>query len=213
MKRRTMADMAMNSTSTLLAIAGIVTVASITPGPNNLLVMRSAVRSGASGALASIAGVIVGGLALLALILGGLQAVFDSAPIFRSLVVVAGSAYLGWLGLSMLRPGPVTKEAHMNNEADSAARRLVTAATFQFLNPKSWVLVLSASAAAQAGAHTVFLEVGALLVIIPAICLTIWATLGVILMRLLSHERQRRHFDRGMGILLMVSAAFLLRSI
>jgi threonine/homoserine/homoserine lactone efflux protein len=195
----------------MLAVAGIITVASITPGPNNLLVMRSALTSGVSGALPSIAGVILGSLGLLTLILGGLQSVFESTPMLRSAVVVAGSAYLGWFGLSMLRSSTVVSEAVTQTVSDSAVGRLMTATTFQFLNSKSWVLVLSASAAAHTGA--LFLRVGALLIVIPAICLTLWSILGVILMRFLSQERQRRRFDRGMGILLMVSATLMLRSV
>lgn len=213
MKRPTIADMVMNSTSTLLAIAGVISVASISPGPNNLLVMRSASRSGLSGALPSIAGVIVGGLGLMILVIGGLQAVFESTPTLRSLVVVAGSVYLGWLGISMMRTAPPVTEGAVQNVPDGTVARVVTAATFQFLNPKSWVLVLSAVAAAHTGAATVFFEVGAMLVIIPAIGLMIWSLLGVILMRFLSQPAQRRRFDRGMGILLMVSATLMLRSL
>lgn len=205
--------MVMNSTSTLLAIAGVITVASITPGPNNLLVMRSALRSGLSGALPSIAGVIAGSLGLMILILGGLQSIFESTPTLRSVVVVAGCVYLGWLGVSMLRTAPRVTESSAQHVPDGALARVVTAATFQFLNPKSWVLVLSAIAAAHTSAATAFIEVGALLVIIPAICLTTWSIVGVVLMRFLSQPAQRRRFDCGMGILLMISAALMLRSV
>ena len=204
--------MVTNSTSTLLAIAGVITVASITPGPNNLLVMRAALRSGVSGALPSIAGVNLGSLGLMVLIVGGLQSVFESTPTLRSVVVVAGSVYLGWLGLSMMRTPPPVTDGAAQNAPDGVVARVVTAAAFQFLNPKSWVLVLSAIAASHTDAATAFLEVGAMLVVIPAVCLTIWSILGVILMRILSQAAQRRRFDHVMGILLMVSAAFMLRS-
>ena len=213
MKRPTIADMVISSTSTLLAIAGLISVASISPGPNNLLVIRAALRSGLSGALPYIAGVIVGSLGLMILVIGGLQSVFESTPTLRSLVVVAGSVYLGWLGVSMMRTAPPLAESSMHYMPDGAVARVITAATFQFLNPKSWVLVLSAIAAAHTGAAAVFFEVGTMLVIIPAISLTIWSILGVILMRFLSQPAQRRRFDRAMGILLIISAALMLRSV
>jgi threonine/homoserine/homoserine lactone efflux protein len=213
MKRPTIADMVISSTSTLLAIAGLISVASISPGPNNLLVIRAALRSGLSGALPYIAGVIVGSLGLMILVIGGLQSVFESTPTLRSLVVVAGSVYLGWLGVSMMRTAPPLAESSMHYMPDGAVARVITAATFQFLNPKSWVLVLSAIAAAHTSAAAVFFEVGTMLVIIPAISLTIWSILGVILMRFLSQPAQRRRFDRAMGILLIISAALMLRSV
>jgi threonine/homoserine/homoserine lactone efflux protein len=113
----------------------------------------------------------------------------------------------------MVRAGPPVAGTDAQKVSDNAVARIVTAATFQFLNPKSWVPILSAIAVAHADADAVFLEVGALLIIIPTICLTLWSVLGVILMRFLSQELQRRRFDRGMGILLILSATSMLRSL
>jgi hypothetical protein len=56
----------------LMAVAGFITVAAVTPGPNNLVVMRTAMRAGILGALPAIAGVVVGGIVLLSLATLGL---------------------------------------------------------------------------------------------------------------------------------------------
>ena len=51
----------------LIASATLVFAAAITPGPNNFLVLRIALENGVRAALPAIAGVVLGGLAMLAL--------------------------------------------------------------------------------------------------------------------------------------------------
>lgn len=206
--------MMFSTDSSLYAIAGIVTIASITPGPNNILVMRAALRSGIAGAVPSIAGVVAGSLGLLVICLCGIGTLVASAPIFRMLIVVAGGTYLGFLGIKMIVSRADGGDSPGESDPGSAPRRLLSSATFQMLNPKSWILVLSAIASAAAGADTrhVFFEVGALLLAIPTICLFIWAVLGLSLTRWLSSGRSRRWFDRVMGTSLVLSSLALLSS-
>lgn len=62
--------------TSLLAIAGLLFVAAGTPGPNNLVVMRTAAAAGFIGALPAVGGVVLGGLALLAVVATGVGAAF-----------------------------------------------------------------------------------------------------------------------------------------
>ena len=206
--------MIFSTDSPLYAIAAIVTIASITPGPNNFLVMRAALRSGIAGAVPSIAGIVVGSIGLLVICLCGIGTLITSAPKLRMLIVVAGGTYLGFLGVKMITSRAERGESPGEPVPQSAPRRLLSSATFQVLNPKSWILVLSAIASAAANADTrhVFFEVGALLLAIPTICLFIWAVLGLSLTRWLSSGRSRRWFDRVMGTSLLLSSLTLLSS-
>jgi threonine/homoserine/homoserine lactone efflux protein len=205
------------SSSPWLAVAGAVAIASITPGPNNVLVMRAAATHGMAGAVPSIAGIVLGGLCLLALVLIGVLPLFAATLWARPLLLATGSLYLCWLGLALATGPPAalcesTKSVEITAIGPNA--RLWASAGFQFLNPKSWVLVLTAcAAAANAGTGQVLLGLGVLLVLIPTISLTIWSILGTALARFLSQERQRRHLDRIMGLLLIVFALTMLRSI
>jgi threonine/homoserine/homoserine lactone efflux protein len=191
-------------------VAGAVAVAAITPGPNNVIVMRAAATRGFGGAVPAIVGIVLGGLGLLALVLTGVLPLFAALPWARPVVVAAGCVYLGWLGLRLATSPPVTHEAR----STSRSSRLWPCAGFQFLNPKSWVLTLSACAAvsADADASQVLFGLGAMLVLIPAICLAIWSMLGAALARFLLHDSQRRRFDRFMGLLLLACALTMLRS-
>ncbi len=55
----------------LIGAAGAIAAAALTPGPNNFVVMRTAARGGLAGALSAIAGVVLGSLALLAVVVAG----------------------------------------------------------------------------------------------------------------------------------------------
>ena len=57
--------------NSLLAVIAIVTVAAITPGPNNFIVMNAAARGGLDAVLPAITGVVGGSLFLMAIIWAG----------------------------------------------------------------------------------------------------------------------------------------------
>ncbi|MGH8195063.1 MAG: LysE family transporter, partial [Woeseiaceae bacterium] len=81
-----------------IAIAGILIVAFITPGPNNFLVLEAAARRGLLAALPVVAAVNLGGILLLALTWSGAGAAFDAIPQLAGLFAIAGGAYLAGLG-------------------------------------------------------------------------------------------------------------------
>ncbi|MEX2124759.1 MAG: LysE family transporter [Woeseia sp.] len=82
----------------LLALAGLIAVGAVTPGPNNFIVLRTAARSGIAGALPAVAGVVLGGLGLLAVAAAGGAVMFSSVPGFREALALGGCLYLAWLG-------------------------------------------------------------------------------------------------------------------
>jgi threonine/homoserine/homoserine lactone efflux protein len=176
----------------------------VTPGPNNLIVLRAALRVGMRGAWPAIAGVVLGGLVVLAVALAASEAVFAAAPGLQTVVGVAGCLYLAWLGLGLIR--------HAGRPSDGPARGLPAASVaglfaFQFLNPKSWLMVMTAIGAMPAGAPAWPLAV--VFTVIPATCLTLWAVAGAALARRLARPRVAAWVDRGMGALLVATALAL----
>ena len=84
---------------------------------------------------------------------------------------------------------------------------------FQFGNPKAWMLVLTAAAAAQCRGCSAFrgsVALLALLTVIPAICLTGWALLGRALIRHLTGPTRQAWFERSIGLLLLATAVSLI---
>jgi threonine/homoserine/homoserine lactone efflux protein len=192
---------------TLIALAGLITVGAITPGPNNFIVLRTAARSGLAGTLPAVAGIVLGGLGLLVIAAAGGAALFDTLPGLRPALALGGCLYLVWLGFRLIADSFAPKE----NPAACARLPAGVAglAGFQFLNPKSWVLVLTAVAAMPLGTASAFLQLATLFVLIPAVCLLLWSACGALLMRALANARISAWFDRAMGGMLAASAAAL----
>jgi len=224
----------------LIGAAGAIAAAALTPGPNNFVVMRTAARGGLAAALPAIAGVVLGSLALLALIVAGTGAAFDAVPHLRAALAIAGCLYLVYLGARLMRGGsdkgtepapapvPEAQDAQAAQDAQDskptenlpASRETTRAADlherlpagvaglfgFQFLNPKSWVLVLTATAATPAGWSGLarFGWLAALFAIIPTLCLLLWAALGK------TTAAAGTWLDRILGALLIASALLLL---
>lgn len=196
----------------MIAVAGVLFAAAITPGPNNAIVLAAAARSGLPGAVPAIAGILAGSLALLALVWAGAGVLFEAAPILRRILLGAGALYLAWLGGGLIwrsRGGDV-------GDAGTGPRALpgtaFGVAAFQILNPKSWVLVTTATVAMPGGGAGLagFGGLSAMMVVIPGACLMLWACAGAAIADRLRQPAARRGFDRTMGGLLVVAAVILL---
>lgn len=194
----------------LIPLAGLLFTAAITPGPNNLVVLRAASRAGIGGALPAIAGIVLGGLLLLTILALGAGAAFAAHPTWRSWIAATGSLYLAWLGATLLVGGFKSEPTGNLPSAASLPTGMLGLTGFQFLNPKSWVMVLTMLAAVPATGLRDYLPLAGMFVLIPAPCLLLWAALGALLARWLTRPAIRRAVDVGMGALLMACAGLLL---
>lgn len=189
----------------IAAAAGLLTVAAITPGPNNLIVMHAGAAR-VRDALPAVAGIVCGGLLVLSLAVAGIGAAIAAWPSLRLLATILGAGCLAWLGLSMaLRP----------QAAGAASTALphgfVTLTGFQLVNPKTWVMMLTLVAAVpSADAAAAWLRLAPLAGAIPVPCLLLWAGFGRALARRLGDAQTRGRVDRVLGLLLVACAAGLL---
>ncbi len=196
----------------LVACASLIFVAAITPGPNNFAVLRIAVARGLHATLPAMGGILVGGLAMLALGQVGLAALSDAHSKVRIGVAVCGAAYLVWLGLALVWHSFSTTPTSARSDAPDGALALFA---FQFANPKSWTLALTVSAAIPpagdgAGRYATTAALVALFIAIPFVCLIAWAAFGRLVAPILRNARARARFDRAMGVVLAASAVALL---
>ncbi len=187
----------------LVGVVTLVLVAAITPGPNNFVVLRAAARAGLAAALPAIATIVAGSLALLALVGAGARANKAPEPRLRTLITVAGAACLVWLGLGLMRTRSGAGPAAPRQAAPTGVIPLFG---FQFLNPKGWIMVLTATSAAPGVA---WWHLAAVFAIVPALCLLVWSVLGSAFSRLLARPVAAARFDRVMGALLITSAIAL----
>lgn len=183
--------------NTYYAVAALIALGALTPGPNNLVVLGAGARGGLWAALPPIAGIVAGSLAMLAVVAAGFALPLSSPPT-RSLVALAGAVYLAALGVRLLR-APAATDAN----AATLPRNAAGLFAFQFANPKAWLLAASVVALAPSRDAVLF----ALYAAIPALSLALWAGAGAMLAGWF--QAHRRGVDVANGVLLLAFAALL----
>lgn len=195
-----------------LTVVEVAVIGAVTPGPNNAAVMQAAVNGGVRQALTSIKGVIVGSLLLAALTLAGLSTLLDLVPALGPIFTAVSITYLAWLGIRMVvaassatQPGPASGSQDLPSGP-------IGLAVFQLMNPKAWGLMttLVSVMRPEGGLFEAALFLAAISVFVPALCLGLWAVLGLAISRHLQQPRARISFDVTMGTLLIMAAAALL---
>lgn len=177
-------------------------VSSITPGPNNLMLMTSGVNFGVRRTLPHMLGVALGFLLMVALVGLGLAGLFTRYPALLIGMKWVGAAYMVWLALKLARAAPVK-----TGEATGRPVTFLQAAAFQWINPKAWIMALTAVATyADPADYTRTVLVVALvfgLVTLP--CVAAWVVFGTALRHALQRPVILRAFNWTMGALLIAS--------
>jgi threonine/homoserine/homoserine lactone efflux protein len=190
---------------TLLPFLLFAFVASITPGPTNILVLSNSARHGLAAAVPIIFGACASAATLVLLVGTGVGSSISAWPTVQSVMQWAGVAWLSYLAWQIYS-APATAIAARNSEA-----RLgwMGAASLQLVNPKTWMMALAVvSVFAGSDEHrtvqVVYLSLVFFLVSLP--CLAVWAVLGAGSGRWLRSPRAMRRFNRCMALLLLGSA-------
>ena len=196
---------------TWLAFALFAFVSSITPGPNNTMLLASGVNFGFARSLPHMAGVTLG-FCLMILLMGlGLGSVFARFPVLYTVLRYVGGTYMLYLAWKIFRSQPASPA---DNDADAAKPMGFTAAAaFQWVNPKAWVMAITAVATytvASSHAASVLL-VGLTFVLVNIPSISVWTLSGVAIRRVLTDPRHLRLFNIGMALLLLASLAPLLK--
>lgn len=181
-------------------------VASITPGPTNILVLTNSSRHGWSAAAPIVIGACGGAAALVLLVGTGMGDVLARHQGIQTVMAWVGIAWLSWMAWQIFS-APAT--AINPTSADKTPRLgLVGAASLQLINPKTWMMALAvisvfAGTDAERGMRVVYLSLMFFLIAIP--CMTAWAWLGVSAARFCQSPQSMQRFNRCMAVLLLVS--------
>jgi threonine/homoserine/homoserine lactone efflux protein len=187
----------------LLAFALFAMVTSVTPGPNNTMLLASGVNFGFNRSIPHILGISCG-LFVLVLAVGlGLGAVFEAYPLLYRLLRYLGGAYLLYLAWCIARSGPVAQ----SQESGSRPLGYWGAAAFQWVNPKAWVMAVGAiSTYVPLQGYVVnVLVIAAVFALINAPVISLWAACGSLLRNVLRQPRWLRLFNISMALLLVIS--------
>ena len=184
------------------ALAVFAFVSSITPGPNNTMLMASGANFGLKASVPHMLGVSAGFAALLllvGLVLGGL---FTAYPALHVALAWIGVVYLLYLAAK------IALTDHLSARTDGARpMRFTEAAAFQAVNPKAWAMGLGAMTAyAPAQSYFTNVVVVALtFVAVGAPCIFAWTAAGVGMRRLLDRPGVLKAFNIAMALVLVLS--------
>jgi len=197
---------------TLLSLLLFCFVAAASPGPNNTMLFASGVNFGFARTLPHMAGITIG-FTLMVLCVGlGLGAVLERYPVLLVVLKVVGGLYLLWIAWKI---GTARKVPEADAEVENAARpfTFLQAASFQWVNPKAWVMILGAIAAFsdhQRYLLSVFL-IAASFFLVSFLSTSAWAGFGTALRGWLSDPVRLKWFNITMAVILVVSLWPMLR--
>lgn len=190
---------------TVLALAGFAFVSSVTPGPNNLMVLSSGANFGFRRTVPHVLGISLGHGFLILCVGLGLAALLQALPVLGTALRIGALVYMTWLAWKIATAAPIQR-----GKASGAPLTFFQAAAFQWINPKGWSMAITAIAAyANTGLNGVLVVVVAFVAVnLPSVSL--WAALGTQVARLLETPRHLRMFNWTMAALLMASLAVVL---
>ena len=178
-------------------------VSSITPGPNNMMLMAAGANFGVRRSLPHAAGVVLGFTIMIIIIGLGAAQLFQSYPLTHIVLTVASAIYLLYLAYKIATAAPKI------NEPDDAGTPITffQAVAFQWVNPKAWTMALAAITVYTPQPTTSYYVIVVSLIFgainLPSI--SVWLILGVQMRRFLTTPTRLRLFNRSTAFLLVMS--------
>ncbi|MHA3914626.1 LysE family translocator [Halovulum sp. GXIMD14793] len=185
----------------LTALIAFAFVTSVTPGPNNLMLMASGANFGFRRSIPHMLGISIGFVGMVALIGLGLGRIFDIFPVSYVILKVLSVAFLLYLAFKIATAAPIEEGA-----ATGHPLTFLQAAAFQWVNPKAWAMAIGAiTAYAAEQSWQSVLIVAAVFGAVNLPSITLWTTLGREAKRVLTSPERLRLFNWTMAGLLVAS--------
>ena len=194
------------TTELLVALAAFAFVSSITPGPNNLMLMTSGINFGVRLTVPHMLGVSLGFTLMIALIGLGVMTLIEAIPGSMMFITVASGLYLLYMAwkIATTTTAPAAK---VSGGAKSKPFTFIQAALFQWVNPKAWTMALtaiSAYAPKSQGWVGVFIVAGVFgFINLPST--GAWAVMGAKMRRFLGDPVRLKTFNVVAAVLLVAS--------
>lgn len=198
------------SETMLLALATFCFASSITPGPNNMMLLASGANFGFRRTLPHLLGVTIGFGAMVAAVGFGLGGVFSTYPALYDVLRIAGAAYMLWLAYRI-----ATASGIGDKQSGGRPMSFLEAVAFQWINPKAWAMSLGAITAFVVPGEFVagVIVVTLVFALINLPCVASWAAFGVVLRGALEKPWALRAFNVTMAVLLVASLVPMMRDV
>ncbi|MDO8883269.1 MAG: LysE family translocator [Pseudotabrizicola sp.] len=191
----------------LTALIGFAFVTSVTPGPNNMMLLASGANFGFRRSVPHMLGISLGHALMVFLVGMGLAQVFAAMPLLGLGLKIGSVVYMIWLAWKIAHAA-----APQEGSVGGRPFSFLQAAAFQWVNPKAWAMALTAVtvyAAGQSSAAMLTVAVVFALVNLPSV--SVWTVAGQQLRRWLTTNRRLQVFNWTMAVLLVASLWPVLR--
>ncbi len=179
-------------------------VASITPGPTNILVLTNSQHFGVRATLPALLSACVAASAIVLISGAGAGEMLQQYPLVRQVMSWAGVLWLSWMSWQLFcaPAANVSRDTHTRFTARAAA-------LLQVINPKTWMMalaVVSLFAPAGEGALRDIALMALWFLLISVACLLCWAWLGQAVNKVFRTAAAMVRFQRLMALCLFISA-------
>lgn len=180
-------------------------VASITPGPTNLLILAQGTRHGWKSALPAVFGASSAAAAIVLAVGWGLTNTLLAYPIIRQMMATTGVIWLSWLAWRLYRSPPPPMEGGTERSPNFSARQ---SAGLQLVNPKTWMMALSVVGVftVEESSATDIAVLALTFGVVAVPCLTLWGLMGSGVAQWFRTPRQWQWFNRTLALLLLAVA-------
>ena len=175
-----------------------------TPGPNNSILTASGIKFGFVKTIPNIFGIPTGHGIQLTLVCFGLGSLFLQFPFLLEMLKYIGAIYLLYLAWKMF--GSLNVKITQDK---SAPLRYYEAILFQFVNPKAWVICITAVSLFYPEKENIFIGTLFMVLIstiinIPSV--SIWAFGGSIIRKYLNNHKLKKIIEWLLALLLICTA-------
>jgi threonine/homoserine/homoserine lactone efflux protein len=183
-------------------------VASVTPGPNNLMLAASGMNYGIRRTIPHMCGVAFGFFFLMLLCTFGVGAAYHAVPQLRIVMNVLAALYLAYLAWRIAMAGQVS----IDEKSGARPMTFLEASLFQFVNPKAWVMALAATSGLMPDvsifAQVMILVAMAFLINFP--CIGIWTFFGRAMAAIFKSDRARKIINIVLALALVATIPMMM---
>lgn len=189
----------------LLSISTFALSTTLTPGPNNVMLLSSGLTFGYKRTIPHIIGIVVGFPFMILLVGLGLGIIFEKFPYILKILKIVGMLYLFWMAFKIANNHSTFD---IKEDKDSKPFNFLQAASFQWVNPKAWVMSMTAISIFVTSKEEPIEQViiiSAIFMISAIFSCNLWTLGGLALKTIIKEDSSVIWFNRIMAILLVAS--------